>query len=185
MIRMAFRAINNRQRHLRIAGMPALLAAVVLTINCCHGGRYAFPLADASVANVGHSIQAMTDLPASSGHCHRAISTGRSGHHEGADERAPERSQASQPATPDHETCPGCNPVLAFQDAQSARPGVDRTDKQTGDYPGFSPALVRATHYTSIEHPSPIVLKPSAKHSHSLQRSGPTLLYVMNQSFLI
>ncbi|MEQ9364074.1 MAG: hypothetical protein RIF32_07525 [Leptospirales bacterium] len=159
--------------------MPALLAAVVLTINCCHGGRYAFLFADAFVASGQHSLKA----PANAAHCHshQSASTGKSSHHEGAGERP---SEPLKPATPNHEACPGCNPTLAFQDTQPTRSGLDRGEKETGDYPGLASALAQAMRSTALEYPITASIKPPTNHSYVF-RTRVTPLYVINQSFLI
>jgi hypothetical protein len=162
--------------------MPALFAAIVLTINCCHSDRYALLLSGDSVASSGatqYGVNASAQGPASSQHCHshRSATAGRSGHHEGADERP---AEPSAPAAPDHETCPGCNPTPIVQDAQKTRLGPD-DDKDSGAQPDLLTDLVQASHIALIEPASSTF---PANHSRSI-RTGAVSLYVINQSFLI
>ena len=177
---MGSRTKHRRRRYLRIAGLPALLAAVALTINCCHSDRYVLLFSGNSVASSDH----VTASPASPRHCHShrsTESTHKSGHQEGTSEGF---GEPAKPASPDHEeACPGCNPTLIVQDGQKTRPGP-ADEKHSNVTPDFLRGLAEAARSAIIDPALPSSVALPANHRRSAQPAPPPL-YIINQSFLI
>ncbi|MCR9145093.1 MAG: hypothetical protein NXI24_22835 [bacterium] len=87
----------------RLAGIPAVLTAILLTVNCC-GGPGALAL----------DWLAADEASPEAGHC--AQLGERIGHHEKPDEKP------TTPAQPEHGDCPGCDlpPVVHFDSQKTA-----------------------------------------------------------------
>lgn len=163
------RNYRQRRKHMRIAGMPALLAAIVLTINCCHGASYICAPASGFAAQAPVSTRVSGDLPERApAPCHAPDAA-----------KAPPHSDpgASDSNDTAHGECFGCEAFVALPDAQPLR--IDLAG--AAYHIDFATAIDSNQHRPSIPNAA---IRPPPRVGPALP-GGTQPLYVLIQSFLI
>ena len=178
MLRSAQNTTPARNRSARLGTVPAFLAAVIVSVNCCHGGNYVAQLANlfaAANGGVGSASVANNDMPGqSTASCHSYQKSAQANAQDAANNRSG-----------DHETCPECNRPPVVQDGQKVK--LDQlTDVDS---------LNRARNFAALSHwiaprrfyllVSALAIRRLPAHDPRSDRTTGAPVYIFHQSLLI